>query len=172
MPRDQTILHGDFHKGNLFVRPEEEGPTDPSEVIVIDWAYFGLGHVSWEINYYLLLGADNQQTLEEEVALCKAYHEELLKVNPKITYTLGAIRTSSFGSRFGSRFQSSSGVIEQAEKLRRAPFFGHVLTRVLTHELAQVLAQVLTHVLWLTFTFASDELLADVKLTMFMQVRS
>ena len=88
LPRDQTVLHGDFHKGNLFFRPVEEGPTDPSEVIVLDWAFYGKGHASWEINYFFLLSADKGSTLEDEFAICKAYHEELVKRNPDVGYSL------------------------------------------------------------------------------------
>lgn len=88
LPRNQTIMHGDFHKGNLFFRDVAEGPTDPSEVIVLDWAFFGHGHCSWEINYLFLLSADKSCTLEQEFEICKAYHEELLKCNPDVGYSL------------------------------------------------------------------------------------
>jgi hypothetical protein len=88
LPRDQTVLHGDFHKGNLFFRPVAEGPTDPSEVICLDWAMYGAGHCTWELNYFFLLSVDKRCSLEDEFAICKAYHEELVRCRPDVGYSL------------------------------------------------------------------------------------
>ena len=85
MSRDQTVLHGDFHKGNLFVRPEEDGPTEPEEVYVIDWAYVGAGHCAWEVAYFFLLSTD--ATPQEELALAEAYYTELSARNSDLQYS-------------------------------------------------------------------------------------
>lgn len=39
MPREQTLLHGDFHLGNIFVR--KDGMASPDDISLIDWAYLG-----------------------------------------------------------------------------------------------------------------------------------
>lgn len=83
MQRDQTLLHGDYHLGNIFVK--QQG-TSPDDVTLIDWAYLGTGHVSWEINYFLTLSCDGSHG--ENMALLAAYHSELVARNPSIRYTL------------------------------------------------------------------------------------
>jgi hypothetical protein len=86
MPRDQTLLHGDFHLGNIFVKEDDEVMTQPDDVTVIDWAYMGAGHSSWELNYFLSLSCDGSH--KDDMALLAAYHAELILRNPSITYTL------------------------------------------------------------------------------------
>ena len=73
MPRDQTLLHGDFHLGNIFVKEDDEVMTQPDDVTVIDWAYMGAGHSSWELNYFLSLSCDGSH--EDDMALLAAYHD-------------------------------------------------------------------------------------------------
>ena len=44
MPRSQTTLHGDWHKGNLFYRPEAVeagGGVGIEDIVAIDWAMLG-----------------------------------------------------------------------------------------------------------------------------------
>ena len=89
MPRDQTLLHGDFHVGNIFFR--KDGATVPDDVTVaIDWAYLGPGHVSWELNYFLTLSCEGSH--EEDMEVLAAYHAELIARNPSIDYTLQALQ--------------------------------------------------------------------------------
>ena len=98
MPRDQTVCHGDFHKGNLFANGA--GVKSSVDVIVIDWAFTRAGHVAWELVYFLFSSIDNSRNAseatatpqllhEEEMRLLAVYHADLMQVSPAAAgYTL------------------------------------------------------------------------------------
>ena len=62
LKRDLTLLHGDFHSGNILTRiktpPREEGQVqeedeeEEDDVCIVDWQNFGAGHPAWDIMYY------------------------------------------------------------------------------------------------------------------------
>jgi hypothetical protein len=79
--RDQTLLHGDFHRGNLFWRAER------NELVVIDWAMFGAGHVAWELGYFLVVTPSAAHDWARGdgailAAILGSYHAELCRVRP------------------------------------------------------------------------------------------
>eukprot|EP01124_Arcella_intermedia_P014429 TRINITY_DN20851_c0_g1_i1.p1 TRINITY_DN20851_c0_g1~~TRINITY_DN20851_c0_g1_i1.p1 ORF type:complete len:417 (+),score=111.50 TRINITY_DN20851_c0_g1_i1:34-1251(+) len=71
-----TLLHGDYHSGNIFFRPEDK-PDLPKDIIHIDWQCYGLGPCAGELMYFLCTIPMDPSGHDE---LIQTYHEELLKV--------------------------------------------------------------------------------------------
>ena len=71
LARNLTLLHGDFHKGNIMYRPYGSVGTalsqgeiwrglpyghaeqDDHEIVLIDFQSFGLGNPAWELVYFV-----------------------------------------------------------------------------------------------------------------------
>ena len=67
MCRDQTTLHGDFHRGNLFYHKptlDATGALGVEDIVAIDWAMFGRGHVAHELVYFLNTSVDRQRAAD------------------------------------------------------------------------------------------------------------
>ena len=89
LDREQTMVHGDFHRGNIFAK-REDGSV---EVCTFDWSFFGTGHVAWEVVYFLREGwarkAPPFSAIDaEEEAQLRLYHEALLAARPDVGYSL------------------------------------------------------------------------------------
>ena len=119
MPRDQTLLHGDFHVGNIFIR--KDGATEPDDVTVIDWAYLGTGHVSWELNYFLTLSCGGSH--EEDMEVLAAYHAELIARNPSIDYTLEALQADCKLTLF---MQTVGNILDKSSKSKVREYYSRV----------------------------------------------
>eukprot|EP01043_Picozoa_sp_COSAG02_P054080 COSAG02_NODE_6068_length_3827_cov_1.089056_5_plen_105_part_00 len=64
MSRDQTTLHGDFHRGNIFYHKptlDATGTLGVADLVAIDWAMFGRGHVAHELVYFFNTSVDRQR---------------------------------------------------------------------------------------------------------------
>jgi len=46
MGQEQTVVHGDFHRGQLFAKVNGDGTT---ELAVTDWSCIGTGHLCMEL---------------------------------------------------------------------------------------------------------------------------
>lgn len=88
LDQKQTMLHGDYHRANMFMKRNSDGV----EIAVFDWSFFGTGHVSWEVSYYLKYGLGTDASLEREEELLRIYHEALLAARPEVEYTLDQLR--------------------------------------------------------------------------------
>ena len=50
----QTMVHGDFHRGNLFFRQADpDALSEEDDCAVLDWAFYGTGHCCWELYYFM-----------------------------------------------------------------------------------------------------------------------
>jgi len=83
--RHHTVLHGDFHPGNMFFisEPSPENPhlKNIKDIILVDWQGYGYGHPSTEVSY-LLSNVDFAP--DRDLRLLKVYYEELTKtVSPQ-----------------------------------------------------------------------------------------
>eukprot|EP01043_Picozoa_sp_COSAG02_P017213 COSAG02_NODE_776_length_17302_cov_17.765855_3_plen_453_part_00 len=87
----QTVLHGDFHRGNLFAK---QNAADGSvECALFDWSFVGAGRCTWEMQYFLMAGGGGRlMTVEDEVALLATYHTALLETNPAVDYSLEQLK--------------------------------------------------------------------------------
>lgn len=59
LPRTQTTIHGDFHRGNLFydrakLTEETGAAVSTRDIVLIDWAMLGTGHCAWELVYFMM----------------------------------------------------------------------------------------------------------------------
>jgi hypothetical protein len=87
----QTVLHGDFHRGNLFAK--RNAANGSVECALFDWSFVGAGHCTWELLYFLTAGAGGRlMTAEEEAALLATYHAALLEANPAVDYSLEQLK--------------------------------------------------------------------------------
>lgn len=78
-----TLLHGDYHTGNMFFEtdPETKKVTDS---IIIDWQCYGVGHPSTEFAYFLSNLVEPDPARDHR--LMKAYYEELTQNVPADSY--------------------------------------------------------------------------------------
>jgi len=83
-----TLLHGDFHSGNIFflTEPSQEDPEiqDIKDIALVDFQCYGYGHPSTEFSYFLLNCVDFDP--ERDVMLMKVYYDELTKTIPPEEY--------------------------------------------------------------------------------------
>ena len=54
LPHDLTLLHGDFHKGNILYK--QQGSGSEPEVCIVDWQNYGLGHPCWVRHFVAFSG--------------------------------------------------------------------------------------------------------------------
>jgi aminoglycoside phosphotransferase (APT) family kinase protein len=67
MSRDQTTLHGDFHRGNIFYHKptlDATGALGVADLVAIDWAMFGRGHAAHELVYFFNTSVDRQRAVD------------------------------------------------------------------------------------------------------------
>eukprot|EP00943_MAST-04B_sp_MAST-4B-sp1_P007051 g7051.t1 len=76
----QTILHGDYHFGNIMFL------KDVDDVIILDWQMYGYGHVMYEFVYFVFGTLANEKYIDRTRAFnyLKLYYDELIKLNPGI----------------------------------------------------------------------------------------
>jgi len=69
-----TLLHGDYHSGNMFFvnDPETKKVTD---AIIIDWQCYGIGHPSTEFAYFLSNLVEPDPARDQR--LMRTYYDEL-----------------------------------------------------------------------------------------------
>jgi len=81
--RHSTLLHGDFHLGNLFFETESKDSMKLiKNVYVIDWQHYGIGHPSTEFVFFLSWTKPDE---DSDLKLMKVYYEELTKkISPEI----------------------------------------------------------------------------------------
>jgi len=80
--KHKTILHGDFHAGNLFFK--DPNRTDPNlhDIVVCDWQVYGAGDPATEFVYFL---NNVEFDPDRDLKLMKVYHSELLKRVPELS---------------------------------------------------------------------------------------
>ena len=71
----QTVLHGDYHRGNMFQKAKADGSG--VELALFDFSFIGAGNATWELMYFLFLGGGRPDP-EQEARLLEAYHEALM----------------------------------------------------------------------------------------------
>jgi len=78
-----TLLHGDYHSGNMFFvnDPETQRITDS---IIIDWQCYGVGHPSTEFAYFLSNLVEPDPARDHR--LMKVYYDELTQKVPAESY--------------------------------------------------------------------------------------
>ena len=82
-PLPLTLLHGDFHPGNIMWIPSAEDSV--GRVKFLDWEMVTLGHGPQELGQYVISHMDIiKYGADVHRRLVHAYYEELVKVNPEI----------------------------------------------------------------------------------------
>jgi len=70
----RTMVHGDFHPGNIFFDYGPEGSKKEPQVYLIDWQLYGSSAPSLEFIYFL---SSVKSDPDRDSLLLKAYHNEL-----------------------------------------------------------------------------------------------
>lgn len=84
----QTVLHGDFHRGNMFAKTKEDGTV---ELALFDFSFIGAGNCTWELLYFQVLGGGRLDAAEE-ARLLEVYHEALMVAKPDCGYSLQQLK--------------------------------------------------------------------------------
>jgi hypothetical protein len=77
--RPFTLVHGDFHPGNMVVLPQdtEQSLSDEQRCCFLDWEMVGLGSGPQELGQFLISHATLAWRRTHEKALVEAYHATL-----------------------------------------------------------------------------------------------
>ena len=73
--RTTTILHGDYHLGNLMFGP----PGSDTSLVAIDWQLMGKGPGTEDVAYFLAGEMETAQRRAAELSLLKGYHGTLVE---------------------------------------------------------------------------------------------
>ena len=84
-PLPLTLVHGDFHPGNIMWMPFDDSAH---KVKFFDWEMVGLGYGPQELGQYVISHLDMAKYgADVHRRLVGAYYEELVKVKPDISLT-------------------------------------------------------------------------------------
>jgi thiamine kinase-like enzyme len=77
-----TLVHGDFHPGNMLVLPQDAtgSLTDEQRCCFLDWEMVGIGSGAQELGQFLISHATSEWRREHEKELVTAYHAKLSKI--------------------------------------------------------------------------------------------
>ena len=86
--QQQTVVHGDFHRGNIFAKTKDDGSI---ELALFDWSFIGTGACTFELIYFMFLGGGRPDAVEES-QLLEVYHEALMAAKPDCGYSLQQLK--------------------------------------------------------------------------------
>lgn len=69
----KTLVHGDFHVGNIFL-PHNNNQIDDGRIYMVDWQFYGLESPSFELAYFL--SSSTRFTADGHNKLVKTYYDE------------------------------------------------------------------------------------------------
>jgi hypothetical protein len=75
-----TLIHGDFHTGNvLFARHEQasEGSNDLSQLWLVDWATCGKGNPLRDLAFFFIVGVRSEHRAAVEAASLRTYADTI-----------------------------------------------------------------------------------------------
>jgi len=81
--KNYTLLHGDFHCGNIFYQVDASNEDPVQDVVILDWQNYGYGHPSTEVAFLMSFSNADE---EKESRLKKIYYDELTKTVPREEY--------------------------------------------------------------------------------------
>lgn len=79
--RPWSLVHGDFHPGNMMIR-QPEVPGGPGRLVILDWEMVGVGSGVQELSQFLISHCDPDIREGLEKTALRAYYEELTSLCP------------------------------------------------------------------------------------------
>mmetsp|Transcript_25605 Transcript_25605/g.56462 ORF Transcript_25605/g.56462 Transcript_25605/m.56462 type:complete len:393 (+) Transcript_25605:98-1276(+) len=83
-----TLVHGDFHPGNMMIRLDDCGSADGTAILLLDFEQVGLGSGPQDLGQFMISHTppEARQSFEKEAV--RGYYAKLCQMNPAVEASL------------------------------------------------------------------------------------